>query len=114
WIAAPLFDLLFGPRYHGLGDTIRWLTLAVPGMALRIAAGSALMALGRPWMRVGFELGGLVVLTAAAFVLAPRLALSGIPLALACSEWTMALLGWLLISASRRSNDSTTTASPVA
>jgi O-antigen/teichoic acid export membrane protein len=114
WIAAPLFDLLFGPRYHGLGDTIRWLTLAVPGMALRIAAGGALMALGKPWMRVGFELGGLVVLTAAAFVLAPRLALSGIPLALACSEWTMALLGWLLISASRRSNDSTTTASPVA
>ena len=114
WIAAPLFDLLFGPGYKGLGDTIRWLTLAVPGMALRITAGSALMALGKPWMRVGFELGGLVVLTAAAFVLAPRLALSGIPLALACSEWTMALLGWLLISASRRSNDSTTTASPVA
>jgi len=97
WIVAPLFDLLFGPRYHGLGDTIRWLTLAVPGMALRIAAGSALMALGKPWMRVGFELGGLVVLTAAAFVLAPRLALSGLPLALAYSEWTMAVIGILMM-----------------
>lgn len=114
WIAAPLFDLLFGPRYHGLGDTIRWLTLAVPGMALRITAGSALMALGKPWMRVGFELGGLLVLTAAALVLAPRLALSGLPLALACSEWSMALLGWLLVRASRRSRDSRTTATPVA
>lgn len=102
WVAAPLFDLLFGPRYHGLGDTIRWLTLAVPGMALRIAAGSALMALGKPWMRVGFELGGLVVLTAAAFVLAPRLALSGIPLALACSEWSMAILGWVSMTALER------------
>ncbi|MDD4888072.1 MAG: oligosaccharide flippase family protein [Thiomonas sp.] len=107
WIAAPLFDLLFGPRYKGLGDIIRWLTLAVPGMALRITAGSALMALGKPWMRVWFELGGLLVLTAAALALAPRLAWSGLPLALACSEWSMALLGWLLVSASRRSRDST-------
>ena len=114
WIAAPLFDLLFGPRYQGLSDTIRWLTLAVPGMALRIAAGSALMALGKPRMRVGFELGGLVVLATAAMLLAPRWALSGMPLALACSEWSMAMLGWLLISASRRSNDSTMTAPPVA
>ena len=102
WIAAPLFDLLFGPGYKGLGDTIRWLTLAVPGMALRITAGSALMALGKPWMRVGFELGGLVVLTAAAFVLAPRLALSGLPLALACSEWSMAILGWVSMTALER------------
>ena len=102
WIAAPLFDLLFGPGYKGLGDTIRWLTLAVPGMALRITAGSALMALGKPWMLVGFELGGLVVLTAAAFVLAPRLALSGLPLALACSEWSMAILGWVSMTALER------------
>ena len=114
WVAAPLFDLLFGTRYQAIGETIRWLTLAVPGMALRIAAGSALMALGKPWMRVGFELGGLAVLAAAAMLLAPRWALSGMPLALACSEWSMAMLGWLLISASRRSNDSITTAPPVA
>ena len=114
WIAAPLLDRLFGPRYQAIGETIRWLTLAVPGMALRIAAGGALMALGKPWMRVGFELGGLAVLAAAAMLLASRWALSGMPLALACSEWSMAMLGWLLISASRRWNDSTTTASPVA
>jgi O-antigen/teichoic acid export membrane protein/SAM-dependent methyltransferase len=103
WIAAPLFDLLFGPRYHGLSDIIRWLTLAVPGMALRIAAGSTLMALGRPWMRVSFELGGLAVLSTAALLLAPRWVLSGLPLALACSEWSMAILGWLLIDILRRS-----------
>ena len=114
WVAAPLFDRLFGPRYQGIGESIRWLTLAVPGMALRIATGSALMALGKPWMRVGFELGGLVVLTVAAILLTPRWALSGMPLALTCSEWSMATLGWLLISASRRANDPTTTASPVA
>lgn len=113
WIVAPLFDLLFGPRYQVIGEAIRWLTLAVPGMALRIAAGSALMALGKPWMRVGFEVAGLAVLTTAAVLLAPRWALSGMPLSLACSESSMAILGWLLISASRRANNLTTTPSPV-
>jgi O-antigen/teichoic acid export membrane protein len=97
WIAAPLFDLLFGPGYHGLGDTIRWLTLAVPGMALRIAAGSALMALGKPWMRVGFELGGLVVLTAAALIFASYWPSQAMPLALACGEWSMVLSAGLML-----------------
>lgn len=97
WIAAPMFDLLFGSHYHGLGETIRWLVLAVPGMTLRIAAGSVLMALGKPWMRVGFEVGGLAVLATAALVLTPMFALSGMPLALTFSEWCMAGVGWLTI-----------------
>lgn len=93
WLAAPLFDLLFGVRYAGLGEAIRWLTLAVPGMALRIAAGSALMTLGKPWMRVSFELGGLVVLTLAALLLTAHWPTHAMPLALACAEWSMATLG---------------------
>lgn len=105
WVAAPLVELLFGPRYAGLGDTIRWLTLAVPGMALRIAAGSALMALGRPWMRVGFEVGGLAVLTAAALLLIPLSARSGMPLALACAEWGMAVTGGLMLIAVRHTGN---------
>ena len=102
WLAAPFFDLLFGPRYQGLGDTIRWLTLAVPGMALRIAAGSALMALGKPWMRVGFEVVGLLALTVAALLWARMLGTAGMPIALTCSEWTMAFIGGLMLMISRR------------
>ena len=97
WVAAPLFDLLFGPRYRGIDTTIRWLTLAVPGMALRIAAGGALMALGRPWMRVGFEAVGLVGLLIISTALVARLGLTGMPLALAFAEWIMAILGWICI-----------------
>ena len=102
WIAAPLFDRLFGPRYQDIGETIRWLTLAVPGMALRIAAGGALMALGRPWMRVGFEVVGLLALTAAALLWARMLGMAGMPIALTCSEWTMALIGGLMLMTGRR------------
>ena len=102
WLAAPLFDLLFGPHYRGIDSTIRWLTLAVPGMALRIAAGGALMALGRPWMRVSFEVVGLLVLTAAALLLARVLGMAGMLIALACSEWTMAFIGGLMLMIGRR------------
>ncbi|OIQ85304.1 polysaccharide biosynthesis protein [mine drainage metagenome] len=97
WIAAPLFDLLFGPRYQAIGETIRWLTLAVPGMALRIAAGGVLMALGKPWMRVGFEVGGLFLLIIGACFLTPDLHQAGMAIALAIAETGMAVAGVLLI-----------------
>ena len=102
WLAAPLFDWLFGARYHGLGDTLRWLTLAVPGMALRITAGSVLMTLGKPWMRVGFEVVGLLVLSIAAFTLIASGVGEAMPIALACGEWSMALLGGIMLLDMRR------------
>ncbi|MGH8146223.1 MAG: lipopolysaccharide biosynthesis protein [Rhodanobacteraceae bacterium] len=100
WFIAPVFVWLFGPKYHGLEHTIHWLTLAVPGMALRIAAGSVLTALSRPWARVGFELTGLAVLVIATVILTTRLGIIGMPLALACAEWVMAVLGWGLLHSS--------------
>jgi O-antigen/teichoic acid export membrane protein len=93
WLAAPIFVRVFGAKYHGIEHVIHWLTLAVPGMAIRMAAGSVVMALGKPWVRAGFELAGLVVLVVAAGSLVPRVGAVGMPLALACSEWSMAILG---------------------
>ncbi len=97
WVAAPVFGWLFGPKYAGIQQMIHWLCLAVPGMALRIAAGSVLMALGKPWMRAGFEVAGLAVLIAAAVTLTPLFGATGMPLALACSEWTMTTIGGALV-----------------
>jgi O-antigen/teichoic acid export membrane protein len=71
-------------------------------MALRIAAGSVLMALGKPWMRVGFEVAGVIVLVIAAAALAPPFGVAGMPLALACAEWAMTLMGWAMIGRARR------------
>ena len=100
WFSAPVFVWLFGAKFAGIEYTIHWLCLAVPGMALRVAAGGILMALGRPWMRVGFELAGLLVLVIAAVTLTTPFGATGMPLALACSEWTMAAFGgWLLLTA---------------
>lgn len=97
WFIAPIFVWIFGPKYHGIEHTIHWLTLAVPGMALRLAAGSVLTALARPWMRVGFEIVGLAVLVISAAILTAKFSVIGMPLALACSEWVMALLGLALL-----------------
>ena len=98
WSITPVFGWVFGAKYHGIDHTIHWLCLAVPGMALRIAAGSVLMALGKPWMRVGYEVAGLGALVIASAILTTRLGTTGMPLALACSEWLMAALGWALIA----------------
>lgn len=98
WLTAPVFDWFFGPRYQGLDHTVRWLCLAAPGLALRMAAGTVLMALGRPWVRVAFEVTGLAILIAAAVVLTARFGTLGMPLALACSEWAMAAIGLALLA----------------
>lgn len=97
WFVAPVFVWLFGVKYHGIEHMIHWLCLVVPGMALRLAAGSVLMALGKPWMRVGFEVAGLVVLIIASVILTAHFHAVGMPLALACSEWSMATVGVMLV-----------------
>ncbi|MGB3394776.1 MAG: oligosaccharide flippase family protein [Stenotrophomonas sp.] len=98
WWCAPLFVWLLGSQYAGVDEVIRWLCLAMPGLALRIAVGNALMALGRPWMRAGFEVVGVVVLAIAATVMTALWGARGMSLALACAEWVMVLLGgWLVM-----------------
>lgn len=97
WLAAPVFDWVFGEKYHGLDYTLRWLCLALPGMALRMSVGNVLMALGRPWVRVTLEVMGLVVLIMMATALIGLFGEKGMPLALACSEWPMAAIGWVYL-----------------
>ena len=102
WWCAPLFVWLLGSQYAGVDEVIRWLCLAVPGLALRIAAGSVLMALGKPWMRAGFEVVGVMVLAVAAIAMTALWGAHGMPLALACAESVMALLGGWLVMRVRR------------
>lgn len=100
WWCAPLFVWLLGDQYAEVDEVIRWLCIAIPGLALRIVAGSALMAMSRPWMRAGFEVVGILTLAIAAITMTAHWGAQGMPLALVCAEWTMALLGgWLVMRA---------------
>jgi O-antigen/teichoic acid export membrane protein len=98
WQAAPILQTVFGEHYRGLADTIRWLCPVLPGMAMRIVAGSSLMSMSKPWARAGFEAIGLLVLGLSALALSHRFGIHGMALALGSSEWSMAILGCALIA----------------
>jgi O-antigen/teichoic acid export membrane protein len=102
WLVAPFFGWLFGAKYHGLDTMVRWLCPAVPGLTLRLAAGTVLVTLDKPWLRVGYEIAGLVVLIVVAGFLATMIGAAGMPLALALSEWVMAAIGIGLIASVKR------------
>lgn len=104
WFIAPAFVWVFGPKYDGIDHVVQMLVFAAPGMALRTVAGNALMALGKPWMRVGFEAGGIIVLVICAVALVPSQGPLAMPLALASSEWIMAVSGIALIALARNNH----------
>ncbi|MGD9889296.1 MAG: lipopolysaccharide biosynthesis protein [Halothiobacillaceae bacterium] len=96
WFFAPWVAWPFGEQFAGLTETLRWLALAVPGLTLRYVVSNALMSQGRPWLRVIVESIGLLALGFAALQLT-AFGSTGMALALACSEWTMALLGLFML-----------------
>lgn len=95
WLAAPLFERLFGASYHGIGETVRWLCLAIPGMTLRITLANSLMATGTPWLRTGMEVVGLLALILASLALCATGGISGMAIAFTLSQWTMVAVGLL-------------------
>lgn len=102
WYVAPIFELIFGHDYNGISELIRYLCLAIPGMALRMITGNALMAAGLTWLRVGCESLGIAVLLILSIMLTSKYGSTGIAFALVFSEWSMALSGALLLRKYRR------------
>jgi O-antigen/teichoic acid export membrane protein len=96
-LTSPILPILFGPSFVAMTKLMPWLAAAAPMLALRLSAGSILMALGRPLERVSFELCGIVVLVAGILVLAPTYGTRGIAVALFAAETSMTTLGWWLV-----------------
>lgn len=97
WFAAPIFQCLLGVQYVGVADMLLWLCLAVPALALRYSTGSILITMNRPWLRAGFEIVGVLTLFITASLLIPQMGIYGMPIALACSEWAMAIAGGIIV-----------------
>lgn len=103
WIAAPYIAWFFGGQYKGIEEVIRWLSVAIPGITLRLTSGAVLMTIGKTWARVIFEIAGLVALVTIAIILAPGIGMKGMAIAVICAEWTMAVVGCgLVITGIRR------------
>lgn len=97
WLVAPIFEWLLGVQYVGVADMLSWLCLAVPALALRYSTGSILITMNRPWLRAGFETVGVLSLFIAASLLIPQMGVYGMPIAFACSEWAMAIVGGIIV-----------------
>lgn len=93
WVASPVVDWLFGPAYAGIGQTVRWLAFAIPGMALRFATMNVLTTVNLPWARIAIEVSGLALLAALAWWGTQAWSQFGFVLAVGISEWTIATLG---------------------
>lgn len=94
---SPLLPALFGDAYAGTAALMRWMAWAAPFVSLRFAAGSVLMALGRPLYRLLFEVAGVLVLAGAMFAFAARWGLHGAVAAVVLAEAAMATGGWWLV-----------------
>jgi len=97
WFLAPWVERFLGQAYAGSAVLLRLLCIVIPGLSLRLVFGNILIAVGRPWTRVGCEGLGIFALMLVGCVLSSSLGVSGMAIALACSEWGMAMLGGLLV-----------------
>ncbi|MDR2164195.1 MAG: hypothetical protein LBO79_00875, partial [Zoogloeaceae bacterium] len=93
----PLFTLLFDASYAGLTDMLYLLAFVVPAIALQISATNVLMSQNKPWTRAALEISGLMVLLIAAFGANFTSHEIRMPLALGCTEWWLAIAGWVIL-----------------
>jgi O-antigen/teichoic acid export membrane protein len=98
WLLAPVVGGLFGPAFAGLSLTIRWFSLVVPGLCLRLAGVNILMTIGRQWVRIGIEVMGIVLMISCALAFAVDGTERGLVVAVICAETAMALVAWAWIS----------------
>lgn len=95
---SPLLPYLLGPRFTETASVMPWVATAAPFMSLRLAAGTILVALGKPMHRMSFELAGIGILVAFLGVGAHAGGPKGMSLGLAAAEMLMAGVGWILVA----------------
>lgn len=97
WLFAPSIEWLFGVNYAGMSDMLKWLCLAVPGLALRISMANVLMSRNLPWARASIQILGMAILLFSAMIFHLKNYTFTMPLAFAISEWSMVLFGTLIL-----------------
>lgn len=98
WLTAMVLEAFFGDGYQGMGEVVRWLCLAIPGIALRLISGNALMAMDKPWLRFIFEFTGMLILVLACISSVAVMGNIGFPIGVVIAEWSMAAIGYLFVN----------------
>lgn len=92
--AAPaLLQVILGSQYKEIGEVVSAVAYIAPFMALRLAAGGILFALGRPMWRACIEGASLFIMIGLASIMTLSHGMLGLIWAVLASEATMAVLG---------------------
>lgn len=94
---SPYLTWILGPTFSESAKLARALAVTPVLISLRNAAGCILAALGRPLERLGFELGGVLILAACVAVLTPRFGVYGLVASVIAAEVVMTGVGWSLV-----------------
>ncbi|GFZ93913.1 lipopolysaccharide biosynthesis protein [Dyella caseinilytica] len=97
-LCSPLLPWLFGEAFVETAGLMPWLALSAPGISLRLAAGTILVALGKPIERLVFEVLGVLILVSSMVLLGPHYRAFGLAIALSFAESSMAIIGWHMVS----------------
>jgi O-antigen/teichoic acid export membrane protein len=96
-LGAPLLPYLLGEAFAETATTLPWVAMAAPFMALRMAAGTVLVAAGHPLRRLRFELTGILLLAVLLGLGARFFDVRGMAIGLTLGEAFMATYGWHLV-----------------
>lgn len=93
-LIAPIVPVFLGPSFTDVAMLLPWVSIALPFLCLRLAAGTVLAAQGKPLERLLFETFGVAALLPLLWLGAHVAQARGMGVALACAEAMMASLGW--------------------
>jgi O-antigen/teichoic acid export membrane protein len=96
-MTGPLLPYILGSAFFPATQIMSLLAFVAVPTSMRLSGGTILVALGKPLNRIAIELGGGLILLAAAYILTPQQGIRGLTMALICSEIFMAFGGWYLI-----------------
>ncbi len=96
-VCSPLLPVILGPTYAGTARLLPWVAITAPFLALRLSAGTVLVALGHPRERIAFEIAGVLLLASGMVVLPHYLGVGGLVAAVIMAEAVMAASGWWLV-----------------
>jgi O-antigen/teichoic acid export membrane protein len=97
-LIAPWVESVLGEAYAGIGELIRMLVFAIPAVCVRAAATNVLTTLERPWLRIGLELVGWLVIVVLALAFVQSRESTGLVFSIICSEWLLAVGSVVLIN----------------
>lgn len=97
YFISSMISPVFGDSYFGLSTSLIAISIAIPGICLRISASSILMAKKMVSQRILIEFIGLVIIICLMLSINRSYNINGAIYSLVLGEWFMAIAGWSLL-----------------